>query len=414
MSVENYSEVILRQKHGIEDTLAKIVQDRKVHKVELDNIYTEGVRDLVHPKILDSLQEKIMKREMTNHNKGQVDAMEWSKHDNSLLERLSGRLEGGDVTPRLHKNLRYTAKRGNSFFLNLNKKLHQDRGIHMRELEQVVDEAKRSGVSPQFVTFLDKTLENRKLYNSRKTALDVAQWEQLDTGVSRLLKNDSQKVLSAGAFPTEISGGFRMTELQKQNYRTAKKLIRGGGIEEFIKQMRDHEEKNREMKADETIEVEEIICGTVEIMKNKWMNFKTENDETVIRITVPWRPGDKRVTLKIHPYPLGKVTFLESVVSNLRYLLSKMLNSKSFEVNENDDIYVRSGGVGQYTNEKERELYKKLSFKKVDPPRMGEPDLMKTKIFEFQKKLNFYIGRTHELKYEDEDKDEFDAMWRRI
>ena len=231
MSVENYSEVILRQKHGVEDTLAKIVQDRKVHEVELDNIYTEGVRDLVHPKFLDSLQEKIMKREMTNHNKGQVDAMEWSKHDNSLLERLSGRLEGGDVTPRLHKNLRYTAKRGNSFFLNLNKKLHQDRGIHMRELEQVVYEAKRSGVSPQFVTFLDKTLENRKLYNSRKTALDVAQWEQLDTGVSRLLKNDSQKVLSAGAFPTEISGGFRMTELQKQNYRTAKKLIRGGGIE---------------------------------------------------------------------------------------------------------------------------------------------------------------------------------------
>jgi hypothetical protein len=230
MSVENYSEVILRQKHGIEDTLAKIVQDRKVHEVELDNIYAEGVRDLVHPKFLDSLQEKIMKREMTNHNKGQVDAMEWSKHDNSLLERLSGRLEGGDVTPRLHKNLRYTAKRGNSFFLNLNKKLHQDRGIHMRELEQVVDEAKRSGVSSQFVTFLDKTLENRKLYNSRKTALDVAQWEQLDTGVSRLLKNDSQKVLSAGAFPTEISGGFRMTELQKQNYRTAKKLIRGGRI----------------------------------------------------------------------------------------------------------------------------------------------------------------------------------------
>ncbi len=150
---------------GVNDLAAKIQQERAAHIDDLVNLYLEANLVQVPGGLLSLLESMIDNRTVFNQRKTLIDAVELRKHDDKIRDK--GR------TP-------YTLKRSAALFDNLNKKLMRDRSVHWNELLNVkeqCDQVSHGG----FQDLLNRMLKDRKMFNERRTVLDAAQWENVDT-----------------------------------------------------------------------------------------------------------------------------------------------------------------------------------------------------------------------------------------
>jgi hypothetical protein len=209
-----YANALQHYNSALTNLETKIQQDRQLHMHEMTNVYMEAVRSGVPHSYLTMVESMISDRDAFSARKTVLDAAEMTAHDNKLetaLQQNSGVLRGGarglEADGRsAKKGLEYAAKRSNALLYNLHKKLHHDRSLHHQELGNLYTEAARlGGRRTAFASMLENMVRDRQMFNARKTALDAAQWAQVENLVE---SNAGHKVLQAGAdVPSALQGG---------------------------------------------------------------------------------------------------------------------------------------------------------------------------------------------------------------
>ena len=161
---------------------AKMQQSRSLHMHEMSNLYMEACLSGLPTGYLSLLETTMNKRSLYNNQKSDNDSMLLSDHDMKLknaLEHNPNVLSGGAVstnTRNARQALKYSTKRTNALLENLNQKLMHDRSVHMHELVNLYNEARRVGIYSPYVKMLNTMLSNRKMYDNRRTQMDATEW----------------------------------------------------------------------------------------------------------------------------------------------------------------------------------------------------------------------------------------------
>ena len=229
-NIQHLSNSLKVYNDGVVNLEAKIAQDRRLHMLDLGGIYADALIGGATPEFLNFMEQTIGNRFHANRHKTTVDAHEWMTHDtklNNALKQQRRVLNGGaqklrvyNDAPQLTKRMRYAAKRSNGLVWNLNKKLQSDRVVQLRELSDI---ALAGGAEP-FAASLTDMVDSRKLFNSRKTALDTVQWQQLEQNVGNFL-GSQDSVLKAGAVALTGGGKTLISSVEQQNLRDAWRAV---------------------------------------------------------------------------------------------------------------------------------------------------------------------------------------------
>jgi hypothetical protein len=163
----------------------KLQQDRSLHMSHLVNAYMEAALSGGSDEFLTMIEEMISKRKKFNSRKKLLDASEWLKVDNRLkhlLKENTGVLSGGALgieNRSKERDMMHAARLQNAYTWNMMRKLHHDRKVQKKELENVLSEATLH-TSPEYVLMLKNLVNDVEKYNVRKSALDAEEWRNLE------------------------------------------------------------------------------------------------------------------------------------------------------------------------------------------------------------------------------------------
>ena len=221
-SAKQLSEVCKTYNTAVWDLHAKIQQGRRVHSHELANAYMEGVLCGVPDHYLSMMEATISDRNTYNGRKVLLQAVQWDAHDKDMAATVGKRgtsvfskgasgLTGGGHDPH-QRSLLTAARAYNAQMWALNKKLHQDRSVHAKELDNLLAQAlKTHGTPAEYTGMLQAMVDGRKKFNQRKTELDAKQWGALEKSVDQKVGPAlAHKVLTHGADPRlmgDLGGG---------------------------------------------------------------------------------------------------------------------------------------------------------------------------------------------------------------
>lgn len=216
--ISKYADTVQAYNSAIENVSANIQQDRSLHMSDLCNVYMEAALTQAPDGIMTMMEEIISDRSDFSDRKLVLDAAELTMHEQKLAKSLkqnTGVLSGGsrDIVISDHeakKAMAYAAERSNALLYNMYKKISHDRSIHQQELNNIYFESLKVAGPNQFTSMLENMIEDRKVFNSRKMALDAGLWAQTENFVK---DNIGRSVLKAGA-DGKIRGGKRSLKLK--------------------------------------------------------------------------------------------------------------------------------------------------------------------------------------------------------
>jgi hypothetical protein len=192
----------------------KVQQDRILHMSILANAYMEAASSGASDNFLTMMEEMITNRDKYNCRKDMLDASEWKamdKRTQSLMGVNVGVLSGGPsalADPNAERGLIHAARVFNAYMWNMTRKLHHDRHVHIKELLNLLKEAK-GYTSKEFTGMLGDIFLDIIKYNGRKDALDASQWQQMEKLVrDYLAPHTAVCILRCGADgKADITGG---------------------------------------------------------------------------------------------------------------------------------------------------------------------------------------------------------------
>jgi len=211
---------------NIWNVAAKIQQDRSLHLHEMDNLYMEACLHEMPDQFLSLLEATIADRSTYNARKTVLDAVELSSHDSKMVDALGaneGVLRGGGVQARGHsakQGLKYATSRSAALLDNLHRKLMHDRSLHHQELSNLYMEGVRNDLPSSYMGMMEGMLHDRKVYNTRKTSLDAAQWAEVDAYAAENLGSMAAGQLAGGATKRRSKGRRHIKSKSKSRSRS--------------------------------------------------------------------------------------------------------------------------------------------------------------------------------------------------
>ena len=191
-----------------------VQHDRSLHISTLANAYMEAASSGASDNFLTMIEEMITNRDKYNSRKDMLDASEWEamdKRTQSLMGVNVGVLSDGAsalADPNAERWLIHAARLLNAFIWNCFRKLHHDRHVHKKELENLLREAK-GNTSEEYIDMLRNMLRDRIKYDSRKDKLDAWLWQRQEKLVrDSLAPHTAVSILKCGAHKSaDLTGG---------------------------------------------------------------------------------------------------------------------------------------------------------------------------------------------------------------
>lgn len=242
MSHSRYATALGTYNHAIDDVSKRIMQDRALHMQNLNELYIQSLSNNMHGGYVDMVESAIGERSTYNSRKLIHDAADLTMQDrklNSALQNNRNVLSGGGVVDNSRQALGamdYSTKRSNALYANFNKKLAQDRKIHMQELKALYS---ATPTNTACKSVLSSMLTARQQNNASRTHHDANMWAQTDQNVMQALGGGAiaHDVLNYGISQTyntpRMTGGSHNTgSLPLHNQEAAElwgDILNGGG-----------------------------------------------------------------------------------------------------------------------------------------------------------------------------------------
>lgn len=176
--------------HAIDDLTARVVQDRTLHKHDMNNLYMQAASEGMHDGYLSTLERAISDRSTYGQGKNIMDAVDLTAHQQKLKSALGHNkrvLSGGGVadnSPRALQGMQYAVRRSRDMVSNFNRKLAQDRELHRQELQALNAITPRNSMAKQLVGGM---VERRNEVNAARQLHDATVWAEADAHVAHTL-----------------------------------------------------------------------------------------------------------------------------------------------------------------------------------------------------------------------------------
>ena len=209
---ERYIKALNAYADRTDDLTQRIIQDRTLHMHSMNEAYMQALAGGEHPEYISMLEQAIGERSIYNDRKMILDAGDLTVHDHKVAQALghnSDALSGGglvDTSPSAMRGLEYAVKRSNAMHASFNKKLQQDRQMHLQELEALFSVTPSNGATK---SVLASMVAGRNMDNQSRIRHDAKMWANLDSNVAELMGGGStaRRVLAHGVENSIIQSG---------------------------------------------------------------------------------------------------------------------------------------------------------------------------------------------------------------